>query len=229
MTRTPEPMIWPFPMPASPTLIRAYDNLYLAANGTDAQKRALGNPAQLPRPWDPGSITNPQLRYETWQWLEDVVTWFNHELVWNLGAGYIPACWPRHSHLVHEIAVLADQRRQASTHLTSDKLEEWHRYTVPNFLERLRQRVHDACEPDHTDWPGRTKHHRHGSNAATRRVAFLADCDHTDQHQPGDCLVDDPDDPSSEPAATEDPPSQSPASHRPRLHLVDPSTGEILR
>jgi hypothetical protein len=39
----------------------------------------------------------------------------------------IPGCWPQHPHLVHEIAVLADQRRRAGTARTSDVLEEWHR------------------------------------------------------------------------------------------------------
>jgi hypothetical protein len=37
-------------------------------------------------------------------------------------ADVIPLCWPQHPHLVHEIAVLADQRRRAGPGLTSDAL-----------------------------------------------------------------------------------------------------------
>jgi hypothetical protein len=45
------------------------------------------------------------------------------EYVWEV-ADAIPACWPQHPHLVHEIAVLADQRRRAGHAFTSDALEE---------------------------------------------------------------------------------------------------------
>jgi hypothetical protein len=166
-----------FPMPAGSKLVQAFDNLYVAEWGTDAEKRALGNPAFLPRPWDPGAITDPQLRFETWEWLDDVVTWFNHDFVWNLNAGYLPPCWPEHPHLVHEIAVLADQRRRAGIALTSDLLEDWHRYAVPLFLDRMKTRVHDACDTTHTEWPGRSKHTRHLAAAEQRLDAYMADRD----------------------------------------------------
>jgi len=227
MTEPSRALIQPFPMPRTTSLIRAFDNLALAADGTQQQKRALGNPAQLPRPWDPGTIIDPQLRYETWLWLDDVVTWFNHEHVWNLGAGYIPACWPQHPHLVHEIAVLADLRRLATIALTSHALEEWHRYAVPTFLDRLRQRTHDGCDPDHTHWPGRTKHTRHLAARPAHLNAYGNDCEDTaelnDWQDPDDDL--DPDDDEDEPdeAATDRPPP---------LRLIvprfDPATGELL-
>ena len=38
--------------------------------------------------------------------LEAVVTWLNHEYVWD-AAGVTPPCWPQHCHLLHKIAVLA--------------------------------------------------------------------------------------------------------------------------
>jgi hypothetical protein len=47
----------------------------------------------------------------------------------------IPACWPQHPHLVHEIVVLADQRRRAGHALTSDASKEWHRYSLPAFID----------------------------------------------------------------------------------------------
>jgi hypothetical protein len=63
---------------------------------------------------------------EVWSWLEAVVTWLNHEYVWDV-ADVIPPCWPQHPHLVDEIAVLADQRRRAGQAHTSDPLEDWQR------------------------------------------------------------------------------------------------------
>lgn len=225
-------LVQPFPMPKTTSLIRAFDNLSLAAEGSDAQKRALGNPAALPRPWDPATITDPQLRYEAWLWLEDVVAWFNHEYVWNLGAGYIPPCWPRHPHLVHEIAVLADLRRQAGMALTSQPLEEWHRYAVPNFLERVKQRLHDCCDTEHADWPGRTKQTRHRAARLDRLDAFDADCQDTADNNPDweEIQVDleEATEGLGEPESDVD--QDAPATRSP-LHLVprlDPATGELV-
>ena len=74
----------------------------------------------------------------------------------------IPACWPRHPHLVHEIAVLADLRRRAGHALTGDAMEEWHRYALPAFTERMRQRMKGHCEDkDHQPWPAQGRHTRH--------------------------------------------------------------------
>ena len=70
----------------------------------------------------------------------EVVDWLISEYVWE-AADTIPACWPQHPHLVHEIAVLADQRRRAGHALTSDALEEWHRYSLPAFTERVKSRL----------------------------------------------------------------------------------------
>ena len=55
-----------------------------------------------------------------------------------------PACWPEHPHLVHDLAVLADQRRRAGPAITSDALEDWHRYALPAFLDRHE---HPAQDP----------------------------------------------------------------------------------
>ena len=71
-------------------------------------------------------------------WLDDVVIWLNHEYVWDVVA-MIPACWPKHPHLVHEIAVLADLRRRAGHALTGDALEEWHRYALPLSLIHISE------------------------------------------------------------------------------------------
>jgi hypothetical protein len=115
----------------------AYRELDLAASGGPDQVRALGNAQLLPRPWEPATCRTPQLRQQLRSWLEAVVDWLITEYVWEV-ADTIPGCWPQHPHLVHEIAVLADQRRRAGHAFTSDALEEWHRSSLPAFTERMK-------------------------------------------------------------------------------------------
>jgi len=113
-----------------------------------------------------------------WSWLDAVVTWLNVEYVWDV-ADAVPGCWPLHPHLVHEIAVLADQRRRAGEALTSDMLEEWHRYSLPAFVERMKARLRSHCEDDHQPWPATGRHHRHQAEPSRRRRtnAYQADID----------------------------------------------------
>ena len=172
-----EPLVLPFPPPDGVELKKAYRNLYLSANGTEADKKRIGNPANLPRPWDPASCTNPTLRREVWAWLEKFVIWFNHEYVWDHNAGMIPACWPQHPHLVHEIAVLADQRRRAGIDPTSSALEEWHRFGIPGFLQRLTTRTKNSCDEHHSPWPAQARYARgaRSTSAVERRRLFEDD------------------------------------------------------
>ena len=72
------PLALPFPRPGR-LVEYAYRELSIAANGTPEQIEALGDTRGLPRPWDPPSCTHPNLRLELWVWLDDVVTWLNHE------------------------------------------------------------------------------------------------------------------------------------------------------
>ena len=147
-------MISAFPR-AGRRVEHAYAELDLAAGGgTQQQRSALGDPRLLARPWDPATCVDPPLRGEIWQWLEQVVTWLNQEYVWDADA-MIPSCWPRHPHLVHELAVIADLRRRAGLALTADALEEWHRYALPAFTDRMRQRLRKHClDGGHQAWPG---------------------------------------------------------------------------
>jgi hypothetical protein len=107
-------------------------------------------------------------------------------------------------HLVHEIAVLADQRRRAGHALTSDALEEWHRYSLPAFIERMKSRLRSHCEDGHQAWPAKGRHTRHMAeiNRRTR-----------EEHYAGDV---------GSMRATE-----AESRRRPRLGLVDLDTGEI--
>lgn len=155
-----------FPTPG-PLLGTAYRDLYLAAEGSDNQKATIGDPSLLPKPWDPPTCRNPHLRAELWAWLDQVVLWLNHEYVWD-PEGMIPACWPHHPHVVHELAVLADQRRRVGLALDSNGLEEWHRYTFPGFLDRLRARLKAHCDHDHQFWPSRGRSARHTDERQVR-------------------------------------------------------------
>ena len=178
MTIPPQPdgqLIHEFPT-VGPLLATAFNDLYLAADGTPEQKKAIENPELLPRPWDPPSCHDPKLRADLWAWLDRVVAWINHEYVWD-PATMIPPCWPLHPHLVHEIAVLADQRRRAGIAHDSNGLEEWHRYSLPGLLDRMQTRLKNHCDQDHQPWPARSRHTRYQDdrNALTRQHAFTDD------------------------------------------------------
>jgi len=105
---------------------------------------------------------------------------------------------------VHEIAVLADQRRRASHAFTSDALEEWHRYSLPAFTERMKTRLRSHCEDGHQAWPAKGRHTRY--TAETSRRA-------REEHYARDV------------AALR--PTEAKGRRRPRLGLVDLDTGEI--
>ncbi|MEA5116461.1 MAG: hypothetical protein VB036_02455 [Propionicimonas sp.] len=171
------PPALPFPMPDGPELRAAYNDLRIAAQGDQETKRRLGDQALLPRPWDPPTCREPHLRDELWRWLDDVVTWFNAEYVWDPAAGMVPPCWPHHPHLVHEIASLADQRRRAGLDTSSNMLEEWHRYTVPSFLERLKERTGRHCDEHHQAWPARARYARYVSESAVTDRWQVLDAD----------------------------------------------------
>lgn len=170
------PLARPFPRPG-PLIALAYRELDLVLNGDNAQLEAIGEPSQLPRPWDPGSIEDPPVRTELWEWLEAVVDWVNTEHVWD-PSYLVPPCWPRHPHLVHEIAVLADHRHRAGRAITSDALEEWHRYVLPAFFERRRTRLRTACDSRHHDWPARPAHVRFQDVTDHREQCYTGDVDH---------------------------------------------------
>ena len=160
-------LVLAFPMPG-PLLGTAYRDLYLAADGSDNQKATIGDPGLLPTPWDPPTCRNPHLRAELWEWLDHAVLWLNHEYVWDPD-GMIPPCWPQHPHLIHELAVLADQRRRVGIALDSNGLEEWHRYTLPGFLDRMHARLKAHCDQDHQPWPARGRHARHGDQRQSQQ------------------------------------------------------------
>lgn len=209
-TPRPTPLVRAFPQPG-PGLQQAYRELETAMDGSPEQIKALGDLAALPRPWDPASITQPQLRREVWQWLEAVVTWLNIEYTWDVGT-MIPECWPTHPHIVHEVAVIADLRRSAGLAFSSVVLEEWHRYALPAFTERMRSRIKNGCDTGHQEWPARSRFHRHISDRgkSARKAAYNAD-EKTLQRPQADS-----------------PTARLRVVEQPAPPNVDPQTGEIL-
>jgi hypothetical protein len=164
-----------FPQPGR-LMQLAYRELDLATSRQQDHLLPLRDQGNVPRPWDPATCRTPQLRKEVWPWLEAVVTWLNREYVWD-AADVIPPCWPQHPHLVHEIAVLADQRHRAGQALTSEPLEEWHRYSLPSFTERMKTRLRNHCQEDHQSWPAKGRYTRHIAEATRRWRVDACDAD----------------------------------------------------
>ena len=101
-------------------------------------------------------------------------------------------------------AVLADQRRRAGHAFTSDALEEWHRYSLPAFTERMKSRLRNHCVDGHQAWPAKGRHTRSTAeiNRRTREDHYAADV--------GSLR-----------------PTEAKGRRRLRLWLVDLDTGEI--
>lgn len=169
MTKSPqadEPLLAEFPE-VSYRMQHALNQLELLQLGGPAANEIFASGEILPRPWDPATIHDPDLRNDTWGWLEAFVIWFNTQYTW-FSRDQIPPCWAQHPHLVHEIGTLADQRRIAGEAPISTPLDEWHRYTAPAFLERTRP-TRTGCEEKHIPWPGRAAHLRHIGRAASQK------------------------------------------------------------
>jgi hypothetical protein len=216
-------LVWRFPMPESEPIDNAYWKLERSGIGTETEKEFLGDHNELPKPWDVATCEDLEkpwdvatcedldLRRDVWDWYDRVVTWFNHEYVWDPAAGMIPPCWPLHPHLIHEVGVLASQRRSIEMAPNANALEEWHRYVVPSLLERTQKRVKQHCDDHHQPWPARARftHHQASGQVQIRMNAFKSDLE-------------------ASPVSDED------HSHRPHLMLlddngsvIDPKTGEV--
>lgn len=131
--------------------------------------------ADLPRPWLPGGC-DPALRARLYRWLDDVADWLNDQYSWQPRT-MIPACWPRHPHLAHELAVLAMQRHEAELEISPNALGEWHRYSRPLFIERMLAQLDEGCRTEHTRWPGRTAFADNRAARDERAAVFTADTD----------------------------------------------------
>jgi hypothetical protein len=155
--------------PPPPKMIRAAAQLLqIARAGTAAQKAQLGPLEKLARPWLPHTC-HPQLLATLLLWLDNVAAWVNHDYTWK-PTRPIPDCWPEHPHIVHELAVLAWLRLIAEESLEPGPIEEWHRYALPSFFDRLAGRLGNGCSTRHDPWPGLPRHAAyHGEDATDAR------------------------------------------------------------
>ena len=145
-----------FPKPPN-AVIEALNVLQTLRSGSADEIAALPSTEHPERPWDPSRCSD-EFRHLLWMWLDDVAAWINQEYGWRPTTS-IPACWPQHPHIVHELAVLACQRYTAAGSLGTELLEEWHRYCLPGFLDRMSNRLggSSCINGTHIDWPGRPR------------------------------------------------------------------------
>lgn len=140
------PLLQPFPEP--PQRIASSLSQLHHASTTALDDDRMVEVGQWPRPWDPASCQG-QTRRELWQWLDQVAIWVNTQHLWGVDHPGIPPCWPRHPHLVHDLAVLAAVRYLTQYALSPMPLESWHREVLPAFLGRVAQRLGGACLSGH--------------------------------------------------------------------------------
>jgi hypothetical protein len=182
-------MVREFPAPTK-LIAQALEALEQSVSTNPAVRRRIGPSGELPRPWDPATCTG-SLRVDVWRWLDEVIEWINHEHVCE-PVQVIPPCWPQHPAIVREVAVVAVLRVYAGRAPLPDRLEEWHRVTLPSMLVRLFEPGAAACEPGrHRDNPAAVRLRDYASEDARQDRArlFLADVD--DEPRPP---VDDVDD-----------------------------------
>jgi len=139
-------LVEPFPEPG--TLVRtSMEKLQIASQEVPTDPEALQELGMMPRPWEPATC-GQEMREELWEWLDDVAKWVNREHLWAVTRPGIPECWPAHRHIVHDLAVLACSRYYVTYAVTPGPLEDWHRYQLPAFLQRLQDRLDgQGCQP----------------------------------------------------------------------------------
>ena len=165
------PMASPFPAPPG-VVATVLDELRLAAaSATDESEHESRRVAVMHRPWDPASCP-PELRRNVYAWLDKVVGWINEEHTWRTDR-IIPICWDLHPHIVHELATVTCLRWEVTFARTAGPLAEWHRSTLPEFLQRVVNRIGETgCPPGrHQPSPGagRNAIYRDGDEVARRR------------------------------------------------------------
>jgi hypothetical protein len=169
-------IVTPFPDPPE-QLTDVLTRLGIRNRGDTEEMAAPGNLSAVPIPWELARCPNP-LREAIWRWCDEVAAWLNHEYVWH-PTKMIPPCWPRHPHIARELPNLAILRWQAEQSPTLELMEEWHRYALPNFSERMLDRLGEGgCRSGrHVAWPAAAGYAAFISDAAIeqRTIAIEAD------------------------------------------------------
>lgn len=176
-----------FPTPPG-SVLKALELLQVVRRGDPKEMAEYGGElTDLPRPWDPATCP-PVLRTAVWGWCDTVAEWINHEYAWR-PTHVIPPCWPRHAHIAHELPILAIARWTAEQSTTHDAIDDWHRYALPMFYERMHDRLGEStCRAGkHTDWPaeGRIVAYRSPAAAGNRKAVIHLDSHPVSELRPG--------------------------------------------
>ena len=88
------------------------------------------------RPWDlvPDNVADDDAAV----WLQKFVAFYNNRYAWT-PTQRIPSCWAEHGALIEELNTLMWSRWTAfsSTQASAEGAQNWHTYSLPNFLARL--------------------------------------------------------------------------------------------
>ena len=168
--------------PAPPSVLQQVLNTLATLRGGDkAAIEQVGDATALCRPWIVSTVP-AEFRGDLWGWCDEVAGWLNSGYAWR-PVNLIPACWPRHPHLAHELPVLACLRAAAEGATGPELLEDWHRQSLPKFFERLAVRLGEStCRTgQHQDWPAASRYAAYTSDEA---VADRRELFHLDTHPP---------------------------------------------
>lgn len=182
MVNTPQPVALVTRFPPPPAQVRhALATLQIVRGGDPDALAELGDTGDLPRPWEPATCP-AELRQQIWLWCDDVASWINRDYAWR-PATLIPGCWPRHPHIARELPALACLHHAAADSTGPELLEEWHRHTLPLFLDRLATRLGEStCRTGkHQDWPAAA---RYDALTAHQAVQERHNLFHADTHPP---------------------------------------------
>jgi hypothetical protein len=179
MTSRDNEILTQFPSPPG-SVLKALELLQVLRRGDADEMAECGDLSNLPRPWDPSTCSR-ELRAAVWSWCDKVAAWINHEYAWR-PTQMIPLCWPHHAHIARELPVLAFQRWTAQESTGYEATDDWHRYALPMFLERMQSRLGEsACRTGkHVDWPAEG---RVAAYNAAEAVADRQSVIHRDGHR----------------------------------------------
>ena len=102
-----------------------------------------------------------------WHWLDEVAYWLNHTYGWH-ETQVIPACWPRHENIAHELAALAFARHEVYVASTPAYIPRWHA-DLDDFYRRLTTTLgpNSLCLQGHHD----ALPHRYTTDTANHAIA----------------------------------------------------------
>ncbi|GAA3862147.1 hypothetical protein [Streptomyces sedi] len=118
------------PWPPLPPRVRRL----LAPANPHLDEPVVDEPAEPPRPWDLCSLDG-ELAAVVFSWLDEVAVWHNATYA-GQDHQVIPACWPQHPSVAHDLAALAFSRVDVYQAATAAYVPRWH-HDLESFHHRL--------------------------------------------------------------------------------------------